>query len=282
MNDDSSSVGPAASGAKQERPRSLAQRILDDPVEVLVGGLFHRRLHPTLVETHRAARLQSTDPSDLLAELLPSGEPPIGSLAGEFEEAARALSARERPGLRFAARTAFLRGEAWVLYALVRRQRPEVVVETGVANGHSSSVLLEALRRNERGRLTSFDIEPGAGELVPPELRDRWDLRILPARRPAPAFERAMEGLERIGLFLHDSDHSYEWMELEFRSAWGKLAPGGFLAADDIDWSYAFIDFARKVGVQPYVLVEASKPFGILARAAAKPTATPAEPKGSG
>ncbi|MCI4345504.1 MAG: class I SAM-dependent methyltransferase, partial [Thermoplasmata archaeon] len=229
----------------------------------MVGGLFHRRLHPTLVETHRAARLQTTDPAELLAAILPQGEPSIELLAAEFEQTAQALASRERPGLRFAARTAFLKGEAWVLYALVRRLVPEAIVETGVANGHSSSFLLEALRRNGRGRLTSFDIDPAAGELVPPALRERWDLRILPRRRPAPAFERALAELGPLGLFLHDSDHSYEWMELEFRSAWAKLAPGGFLAADDIDWSYAFIDFTRRVRIEPFVLVEASKPFGI-------------------
>jgi predicted O-methyltransferase YrrM len=247
-----------------ERPRSVARRVLDDPVEVLVGGLFHRRLHPTLVETHRAARLQSTDPAEILAELLPPGDPPLDGLAAEFAEAAAALAARERPGLRFAARTAFLRGEAWILYALLRRRRPELVVETGVANGHSSTFLLEALRRNGKGRLTSFDVEPGAGELVPAELRDRWDLHILPARRPGPEFGRVMRALGPFELFLHDSDHSYGWMELEFRTAWEKISPGGILAADDIDWSYAFIDFSRRIGLRPYVLVEASKPFGLL------------------
>jgi predicted O-methyltransferase YrrM len=260
-------MNPGAAGQRQnatDRPRSVARRMLDDPVEVLVGGLFHRRLHPTLVETHRAAKLQSTDPAGLLAELLPAGDPPIDALAAEFEEVAGALAARERPGLKFAARTAFLRGEAWILYALLRRRRPEIVVETGVANGHSSSFLLEALRRNGKGRLTSFDIEPGAGELVPTALRDRWDLHILPARRPGPEFGRAMHLLGPIDLFLHDSDHSYGWMELEFRTAWEKISPGGILAADDIDWSYAFIDFSRRVGLRPYVLVEASKPFGLL------------------
>ncbi|MCI4342334.1 MAG: class I SAM-dependent methyltransferase [Thermoplasmata archaeon] len=261
--------------------RSLGRRIREDPMEVVVGGLFHRHLHPTLVETSRGARLQSVDPEAVLAAVLPPGDPALTELAREFDESWTRLRSRVRDGLLFAERTAFLRGEGWILYALARRLRPEQVVETGVANGHSSFLLLEALRRNGRGRLVSFDVVAGAGELVPQELRSGWDLRILPQRGRAAAFRDAMALLGPVGLFLHDSAHSYGWMELEFRAAWARLVPGGVLAADDIDWSYAFLDFARSVGTRPVVLVEASKPFGLLARPAGSPVSLPATPHGA-
>jgi predicted O-methyltransferase YrrM len=44
------------------------------------------------------------------------------------------------------------------LYVLVRIFKPEVVVETGVANGVSSSFILKALDQNSRGKLYSIDL----------------------------------------------------------------------------------------------------------------------------
>ena len=44
------------------------------------------------------------------------------------------------------------------LYALVRTIRPAIVVETGVANGFSSEVILHALAANGHGELHSIDI----------------------------------------------------------------------------------------------------------------------------
>src|SRR5215472_8825018 len=43
-------------------------------------------------------------------------------------------------------------------YAAVRASTPEVVVETGVANGVSSSYLLLALQKNGRGILHSIEL----------------------------------------------------------------------------------------------------------------------------
>jgi len=54
-----------------------------------------------------------------------------------------------------------------LLYAMVRALKPEVVVETGVANGVSSSFILKALDRNSRGRLYSIDLHYREGVSVP-------------------------------------------------------------------------------------------------------------------
>ena len=64
--------------------------------------------------------------------------------------------------------------EAEISYLLLRRLRPEHVVEIGTSRGSSTSWLLSALRDNDRGRLVSFrrSRRPSA---VPPELaEDRW------------------------------------------------------------------------------------------------------------
>ena len=148
--------------------------------------------------------------------------------------------------------------EGSFLYALVRALKPQFVVETGVANGSSSSYLLAALERNGRGRLLSIDLpfHDTAGEItpvlqgttielvdsspipsgrepgwmVPERLRGRWELRLGDARDLLPA---AVEEAE-LDLFFHDSLHTREHMLFEFRTAWPRLRTGGVLASDDV------------------------------------------------
>jgi len=49
------------------------------------------------------------------------------------------------------------RKKAEVLYSIVRQLKPQVVVETGVATGYSSSMILMALEDNKMGHLCSVD-----------------------------------------------------------------------------------------------------------------------------
>jgi predicted O-methyltransferase YrrM len=167
-------------------------------------------------------------------------------------------------------------GEGAFIYALVRALRPEVIVETGTANGFSTSYLLTALERNRTGRLVSIDlpftidgagglqsivegtsidvhdsspIPPGkqSGWAIPDELRGRWELRLGDARDLLPA---ALDELGEIELFFHDSLHSREHMLFEFEVAWQRLAPGGVLVADDVFQRMhdALPAFAQSVG----------------------------------
>jgi hypothetical protein len=67
-------------------------------------------------------------------------------------------------------------------YALCRALKPQVVLETGVAFGVTSSFILKALAVNASGALHSIDLPPttrgGAdrfvGALIPLALRERW------------------------------------------------------------------------------------------------------------
>ncbi len=135
------------------------------------------------------------------------------------------------------------------LYALCRVLRPEIVVETGVAEGFSSAFILAALERNGAGRLYSIDLpnqpgqelskEAGTGWLVPAGFRRRWELVIGSSREKLPPL---LERLGKTDLFYHDSDHSYENMKFEFEAALARLSPGGVIAADDITDNRAFDD----------------------------------------
>ncbi len=161
------------------------------------------------------------------------------------------------------------RGPDARLYALVRKLRPERAVETGVCNGTSTAVLLQALHDSGRGRLVSIDwpeytdtpegdrdfwdgkggaVVPASKEpgwVVPEHVRDRWELVI---GRSQDELEPLLERLGSIDLFFHDSEHSVECMTFEYRASWKRLRAGGVLASDDVNWNEAFDDFAASVG----------------------------------
>ena len=140
-----------------------------------------------------------------------------------------------------------------VLYALVRVLRPEVVVETGVASGVSSTFLLNAMERNGTGRLYSVDLPllnerlrpkgQSTGWLVPKDLRSRWQLSLGDAREVLPPL---LQRLGEVDCFLHDSDHSYEHMTWEFSEAYPYIRPGGLLMSDDITSNRAWDEFTAR------------------------------------
>ncbi|HLZ93300.1 MAG TPA: class I SAM-dependent methyltransferase [Candidatus Acidoferrum sp.] len=139
-----------------------------------------------------------------------------------------------------------------VQYAAVRALAPRYVVETGVANGVSSSYLLLALQKNGTGLLHSIGLDdaaflpPGSqpGWLVPDWLRDRWQLHIGDARLMLPGL---LAELGSVDIFIHDSLHTYEHMTWEFAAAYPFVRPGGLIFCDDALWNHSFNDFARKV-----------------------------------
>ena len=140
-----------------------------------------------------------------------------------------------------------------VQYAAVRAFQPEVIVETGVANGVSSAYLLFALQKNGRGRLHSIELGDPAylpagkppGWVVPEWLRTRWHLMIGNSREFLP---KLLAELGTIDVFIHDSLHTYDQMLWEYRAAYPRLRPGGLLLSDDAAWNTAFGEFCRDVG----------------------------------
>lgn len=137
-------------------------------------------------------------------------------------------------------------------YAAIRAFAPDLVVETGVASGVSSSYLLLALHKNGRGRLYSIELgderylPPGKspGWIVPERLKSRWDLRIGDTRELLPKLLTEFGALD---VFIHDSLHTYEHMVWEYRAAYPSIKPGGLLISDDAAWNPAFPEFCAEV-----------------------------------
>ena len=151
-----------------------------------------------------------------------------------------------------------------LVYALVRKLRPAVVVETGVAQGVTSAYILAGLQDNGLGDLHSIDMpmrdminQQLVGAAVPQELRGRWSYHWGPAKRLLPPI--LAEAGSGLSLFVHDSDHSYANMRWELETAWRSLAPGGWMVADDAEGHPAVRDVGRTVGVEPVYVSQVTK-----------------------
>jgi len=143
---------------------------------------------------------------------------------------------------------------ARLCYAICRATKPEIVVETGVAHGVTTSFILRALSENEYGRLISIDLPPLSGRnkdkigvLVPSSLRDRWELLYGSSRSVLP---RLVNELCHVDLFVHDSLHTYRNITFELNAIDSLLSNKAIVIADDIERNTAFYNWAG--ARQPY------------------------------
>jgi predicted O-methyltransferase YrrM len=166
---------------------------------------------------------------------------------GEFDRAWRQLTNLLGSGHPAGSGLDADRGLARIVFCIALHRRPSRVVETGVARGIQTHVLLRALEANERGGLWSVDLPPlrdewhgAALSAVPGSWRARWTFLRGSSRRKLP---RLLSSLGKIDVFIHDSQHTERNMAFEFALAWPSLSSGGILIADDIHENAAFRDF---------------------------------------
>lgn len=161
------------------------------------------------------------------------------------------------------------------IYCLVRKLKPEILVETGVCNGVSTAFILQALYQNNYGKLYSIDLPEEQGKqydntyfwdgkggavipkdelpgwLIPDKLRSRWELILGKSQDKLPAL---LKSLGEIDFFMHDSEHSYECMLFEYTEAYKYLRTNGLLLSDDYKANEAFKDFSGSVNKKVYQL----------------------------
>ena len=160
-------------------------------------------------------------------------------------------------------------GLARAIWCLIRHLGPAKVVETGVARGVTSRVILEAFERVGTGHLWSIDLpamDPSLhseiGIAVPEALYGRWTYTTGTSRRRLPKL------LRRIGpvdLFVHDSSHTERNIVFELEQAWPAIGRGA-VVADDVHQSAGFAKFAAGLALGSTFVVEAddaSAQFGV-------------------
>lgn len=140
------------------------------------------------------------------------------------------------------------------LYCSVRALKPLKIIETGIAHGSSSWVILNAIHKNKQGKLFSLDLPNNdtntaynfegkpleTGWVVPEALQKNWNKIFGDTKETLP---QLLQDEEEVNYFFHDSDHSYEHMSFEFKTVFPYLSNGGLMASDDINKNLSFQDF---------------------------------------
>lgn len=180
------------------------------------------------------------------------------------------------------------RAQAEAIWCLVAHLRPATVVETGVAHGLTSRVILEGLHRNRSGQLWSIDlpaVDPALhheiGIAVPADLRSRWTYVAGTSRRRLPELVRK---LQRVDLFVHDSLHTARNVCFELGTVWPALPSGGVAVVDDIHRSLGFSRFIDRAAPGAWVAARHVAGDGLwgIAVKAPDPLAGPRETHPSG
>jgi Methyltransferase domain len=162
------------------------------------------------------------------------------------------------------------------VWCTVLHTRPEVVIETGVAHGVTSRVVLEALQWNDRGHLWSIDLphpldhrlHAQTGAAVSDACRPRWSyLEGSSSQRLPPLLAE----VGHVEVFIHDSLHTARNTAFEMNQAASAMPPGGVMLVDDIKTHKGFAIFARRhPGYRTIVCPSADREglFGIAVNAA--------------
>jgi hypothetical protein len=147
------------------------------------------------------------------------------------------------------------------LWCLIRHLNAATVVETGVAHGVTSRMMLQALERNGRGHLWSIDLPPlekqwkrEVGIAVGNRFPSTWTYLKGTSRLRLPPL---LAKLGEIDLFVHDSLHTERNVRFEMDQAWRVLRNGGAMVIDDIDANRGFQSFAQATSGQVSLVCEA-------------------------
>jgi len=156
--------------------------------------------------------------------------------------------------------------DCYIIYIAVRKAKPKIVLETGLAGGGSSAFILQALEDNGAGKLYSIDL-PGNDAVIYPKIGKNFNIHVPEGWQPGwlipnwlqkrheeifgDSEKELPELLKRIGkvdVFLHDSLHTDEHINMEFGKVFLHLNKKSILLCDDVneEWSTAFKKFCEK------------------------------------
>lgn len=149
---------------------------------------------------------------------------------------------------------------------LVRRRRPDVVVEFGTAFGVSGMYWLAALEREGHGQLLTFEPNEAWAAIA------RANLEATGSRFTAVVgtFEDHVDASLRgrpIDVAFIDAIHTRAWVSPQFALVQERLSPGGLVLLDDIDFSAEMRACWRTLAGGPRVegAVEVGGRVGVLA-----------------
>ena len=149
-----------------------------------------------------------------------------------------------------------------LLYVLVKSKKPQLLVETGVANGISTNAIMSALEEdNSSGSLSSFDVLPETKDAYTG--KGKWNFHLLDKKRTHKQLSVAVGNSPLVDIWLHDSNHGYRWQKFEYLLALSRLKEDGVLISDDIDASPAWGELAKSHFRESYIIFDSRKFVGI-------------------
>lgn len=160
-------------------------------------------------------------------------------------------------------------GATSFLYNIIKNNKYERIIETGVAYGWSSLAILLAIKDTIESKLISNDMpyikmnnEDSVGCVVPDELKDKWDLQ---RNADVNGIPKALNKFNhKIDCCHYDSDKSYTGRMFAYPLLWEALEKGGLFISDDIQDNVAFKDFFDDKNVETIVIEHDSKFVGIV------------------
>jgi len=163
------------------------------------------------------------------------------------------------------------------IWCTILHTQPEVVIETGVARGVTSRIVLEALGQNDRGHLWSIDqpypfdhrLHVQTGAAITDACRARWSYLEGTSRQRLPTLITEVGHVE---VFIHDSLHTAKNTLFEMEQAASAITSGGVMLVDDIKTHEGFASFSRRhPDYQTIICPSADRlgMFGIAVNAAA-------------
>ena len=144
-------------------------------------------------------------------------------------------------------------GNYILLYFLVRYYNPDIVVETGVAAGFSSSSILNAFLVNKKGHLYSSDFPyiknknsiNDIGILVDKSLKKRWSLFTKGDKFNLIEILSLIKN-EKIDIIHYDSDKTYKGKEFFFNKISKSIRKNTIIIIDDIQDDLFFKEYVKK------------------------------------
>lgn len=150
-------------------------------------------------------------------------------------------------------------GLASFLYAYILGRKPRTVIETGVANGITTNVIMSALEKSG-GTLHSFDVDPNTSKAYSGV--GNWRFHLLSGNLRKELIKQ-VQLIPEIDLWLHDSNHGFLWQSFEYQLAKSVLKTNGILISDDIDSSTAWGLSTVSLFKESYGVFDERKLFGV-------------------
>lgn len=130
-------------------------------------------------------------------------------------------------------------------YAIIRSQKPKVVVESGIDAGIGALAILAAIKKNSDegfiGKYIGIDISKDAGSLIGGSY-EKYSTII-----HGDSIESIASLSEQVDIFISDSNHKPEYERKEYNTISSKLSDRAIIIADNAHCTNELLKYSKKM-----------------------------------